>query len=100
MSSVGRGLLPDPAAGVMHEVDIVALDGKRLRVLGEVKWGRRQGSSSLARLEHLRTLALARGLDVSECRLALFSGSGFTPELRRRAGENVILLDLERVYGD
>ncbi|MBI2892705.1 MAG: hypothetical protein HYY06_04080 [Deltaproteobacteria bacterium] len=98
VSSVGRGRLSDPAARVAHEIDVVALDGRRLRVLGEVKWGQRLGAAALARLQGLRALALGRGLDVSECRLALFSGRGFAPGLRRLAGEDVILVDLERLY--
>jgi hypothetical protein len=37
--------------------------------------------------------------DVARCRLACFSGAGFTRELRtaERAGE-VVLVDLERLY--
>ncbi len=98
VSSVGRGRRPDPAARDAHEVDVVALDGKRVRVLGEAKWGKQLGPASVERLERLRALAEKRGLDTTECRLALFSGRGFSPDLRRRPGADVVLVDLDRLY--
>jgi hypothetical protein len=57
-------------------------------------------AADLARLRRARALLAERAVfDVAHCRLACFSGAGFSRELRaaERAGE-VVLVDLERFY--
>lgn len=91
---VGRGTVADPDARTSHEVDVVALDGRRICVLGEVKWGEPVTAASIARLEHIRALLGARGWDVSKCRLLYFTGT--TSHVA--APKQVDVVDLVRLY--
>ena len=90
--------MPDPGIRDVHEVDVVAMDGKRVRVLGEAKWGLKPSASAVRRLQHIRDLLGTRGFDVKECRLALFSGSGGLRGLGRAVKEPIMMVDLERLY--
>jgi hypothetical protein len=77
-----------------HEVDLVGIadDGKVL--LAECKWSTRPLGTDI--LEDLAAKAAHVLADVdtkaSQVRLALFSRSGFTPDLERRAAEESVLL--------
>lgn len=96
-TDVRSGVVTDPGRRTSHEVDVVAF-GERDRVLaiGEVKWGEVMDSHHLARLAHIADLLEVRGLRPE--RLLLFSGAGFTPELRANADPHVHLVDLHRLY--
>jgi AAA+ ATPase superfamily predicted ATPase len=101
---VSYGTVADQAARTSHEVDVVVRgavgqDNGVLLSLGEAKWDQVMGIAHLDRLRHIKSLLAARGLDVSQVRLACYSGAGFTDGLRAAgaAGE-VILVDLVRLY--
>lgn len=96
VAGVASGVLHDPAARASHEVDVVAWGarddgGRRLLLLGEAKVGEPLGLPALARLRALRDAG---------ARLGLFSGAGFTEDLRSRArgDREVVLVDLDRLY--
>lgn len=96
---VGSGTVNDAAGRSRHEVDVIAIasDG-RLLTLGEAKFGTVMGVGHLDRLRRVRQLLERSGRDVSGTRLLCFSGAGFTPELVAEAGDDVALVDLDRVY--
>lgn len=104
-TGVGAGVVYDARSRARHQIDVVAFGGAEGRrrpvlLLGEAKWGRLMDLPDLARLRRARTLLAERAVvDVERCRLACFSGAGFTPALAaaERAGE-VLLVDLERLY--
>lgn len=101
---VGHGVVNDPERRTSHEVDVVVMavpDGSAPRVLslGEAKWGETMGPAHVERLARIRDLLQSRGYDTRGTRLACYSGSGFTPELREAAARRqVVLVDLERLY--
>ncbi|HLE85545.1 MAG TPA: ATP-binding protein, partial [Thermoanaerobaculia bacterium] len=105
VTEVGAGVVHDPSTRAAHQIDVVAFAGgggrgRSVLLLGEAKWGRVMDMADLARLRRARELLAERAVaDVGRCRLACFSGAGFTRELRsaERAGE-VVLVDLERLY--
>lgn len=105
-SYVGRGVVNDAAQRRSHEVDVAVLghaDGARrpLLAIGEAKWGDIIGMGHLERLRRIRSvLENHRTLDASRSRLLLFSGSGFTDELRTLAkgAEDIVLVDAQRLY--
>jgi hypothetical protein len=71
-------------------------------VLGEAKASHRHRTlADLHRLEHIRALLAARGVDVSDAVLALFGRAGFHPELYRETAKrsDVRLVDLATLYG-
>jgi hypothetical protein len=97
------GVVPDPRTRTSHEIDVVAFGdevGRRVLALGEAKWGRTMTAGDHERLVRLRDLVAARpGVDTTDTRLVLFSGAGFSPDLRAAArGGDVVLVDLERLY--
>ncbi|MBA2416773.1 MAG: ATP-binding protein [Geodermatophilaceae bacterium] len=98
---VSSGVVNDPAGRGKYEVDVVATDSSgRLLVLGEAKYGETTGVGHLERLRRIRGLLAGReSLRAAEARLACFSATGFTDELRRveQNGE-VVLVDLARIY--
>lgn len=104
VTDVGAGVVYDKSARARLEVDVVAYargedEGRRVVLLGEAKWGRRLDVTDLARLRRARTLLADSGLlDPAACRLALFSGAGFSDDLRAEAGGDVLLVDLQRLY--
>lgn len=93
---VGRGTVSDPAAKTSHEVDVVALDGKRVCVLGEAKWSEPVSAAAVLRLERIRALLSAHGWDVAGCRLLYFTGSTAPP--RRAATTGLEVVDATRLY--
>jgi hypothetical protein len=101
---VGRGVLTDQAARSTYELDVLVVGeaSRALLAIGEAKWGQRPGMDQLLRLERARQILGGRpALDAAAARLLLASGSGFGPDLvaaaRRR--DDVVLVDLERLYG-
>jgi hypothetical protein len=106
-SKVGAGAFSDRSARALMEADVVALsrdDASRPSVLclGEAKWNTTMTVGHLDRLirirEALREQSSAQVTD--DTRLALFSGAGFTDELREleaRSSE-IVLVDLDRLY--
>jgi AAA+ ATPase superfamily predicted ATPase len=103
---VGNGTVPDQVAKTSHEVD-VAVHGRDdagrqiLLAIGEAKWSDTLGLGHLRRLEGIRILLRAReGVQAKNTRLLLFSGIGFTDELRRIAETDatVQLIGPDRLY--
>ena len=105
-SRVGSGTVADPAGRTTHEVDIAAFgpddtDRERLLAIGECKWNDIMGPQHLGRLEHgLDLLRVRDEAQAKHTRLLLFSGSGFTDDLRDRARRDptIDLVDLPRLY--
>jgi hypothetical protein len=103
---VASGTVPDPAAKTSHDVDVAAFgrdnDGRQiLLAIGEATWNDTMDIGHLRRLEHIRALLRARAdVHAEGARLLLFSGAGFTGELRRIAAQDTALqlIDLERLY--
>jgi AAA+ ATPase superfamily predicted ATPase len=80
------------------EVDVVAISDEGALLLGECKWSKRAvGTDILDRLEaKTATVASELSRPPRQVHYALWSRSGFTPELVRRCqGEGVLLIDLE-----
>jgi uncharacterized protein len=103
-SRVVSAVINDPKAKATREVDVVAItgEGRRKEVIGvgEVKWGQTVGTFELERLREVRQLLDSRSdVVATQARLLLFSGAGFSDELRRleKKGE-VTLVDLQRLY--
>jgi AAA+ ATPase superfamily predicted ATPase len=102
-SRVGTTVVSCRRHGSQHEVDVVAMETAprvpdRLLMIGEAKWSAEAtGLPHLERLHHIRELV---GAPDGSTRLALFSRSGFTRELIRKAAasQDVELVDLERLY--
>ena len=73
-----------------NEIDIVGLDATgEVGLIGEVKWWRNK-PVGLNVLTELRRKAEALEIDAGKARYLLFSGSGFTPELKEH---DVLLRD-------
>lgn len=109
VGEVGSTVVNDAGGRAAHELDVVALaPGQRrqarqpaLRVLGEAKGSQRLRSlPDLARLDRIRTLLFARGVDAAQAKLLLFGLSGFDDTLQRVAVErdDVELVDLARIW--
>jgi hypothetical protein len=69
-------------------------------VLGEAKSASQPRATDVARLERIRALLVARGVQAESARLAVFGRSGFDRELRQlaRRRPDVVLVDLPRLY--
>ncbi|NUT42766.1 MAG: ATP-binding protein [Thermoactinospora sp.] len=95
-ATVTYGVINDRSGRSQIELDIVVRDpARKVLALGEVKWGERMGMAHLARIRRAAEL-----LDVEPV-ACLFSGSGFTDELRTHADASngaVQLVDLARLY--
>lgn len=100
VARVLSGLVSDPSTRTSHEVDVAVFDPEdRLLAIGEAKWGEVVGLGHLRRLSHIADL-LARQARRPGV-LALFSGNGFSADLRaeaERSAGRVQLVDLERLY--
>lgn len=104
---VGCGVVTDSAARRQIQIDVAVTqsgDGGRkaaVSLIGEAKWGMTMGVNHMERLDRARELLAGSGWDVSNCRLACFSGAGFSDALRRRADEdpNILLVGLAELYG-
>jgi hypothetical protein len=106
-AQVGSGTINDSARRSLHEIDVAVFghgESGRAEVLclGEVKWNTIMTAGHLERLSRARDLLRvhpsARAGD--QTRLALFSGAGFSDELRELAARSnaVVLADLSRIY--
>ncbi len=104
---VGSGSINDRRERILHEIDVVVLsqrDGTQPEVLclGEAKWNTIPTPGHLDRLarirDRLRNHPSVTATD--RTRLALYSGAGFSPELREIAARatDVVLVDLDRLY--
>jgi uncharacterized protein len=98
-SIVQPGVVSDRKLRISHELDVVALADHRLLAIGEVKWGEKVDKHHLARLAHISDLFEEQGRRPE--RLLLFSGAGFTDDLRataRNHSDRIQLVDLKRLY--
>jgi hypothetical protein len=111
LGPVGAAEISDPAARSRHQIDVLALEpgarartaGTAVMLIGEAKATIAPcGLSDLARLEQLRELLTATGHPADHARLALYSRTGFRPDLERVAAQraDVLLISLEALYGD
>ncbi|MFI6168246.1 ATP-binding protein [Nocardia sp. NPDC051052] len=104
---VGGGVITDPTSRSQIQLDVAVTQagdgGHRAAVslIGEAKWGVTMGVNHLDRLARARELLAGSGRDVSSCRLACFSGVGFSEALRIRAAEDpeILLVGLPQLYG-
>jgi len=106
-SKVSSGAINDRSGRALLEADVVVVgrDGAKapeILCIGEAKWNTTMTPGHLERLARLKGL-----LDnhpnlrsTERTRLALFSGTGFSDELRDLASRrlDVILIDLDRLY--
>jgi len=77
-----------------QEIDVVAI-GEGAALLGECKWSRQAVGVNILDDLKQRAQPLAEQQEWDSVRYALFSRSGFTPALQKRAaGEGVLLVDL------
>lgn len=80
------------------EIDIVATDGGAVRLIGECKWTNER--VKIGDLNELRRKAASAGFPV-DVGCALFSRSGFDPNLSAAAqAEGVLLVHLDDMYAD
>jgi len=102
---VGSGVVADPANRTQIEVDVVVLapaeHGRPRRVLslGEAKWDRVMDARHVERLRRAQRLLAVRGYDTGATVIALYSGAGFSPDLRA-AGGAVRQIGLDQIYAD
>ncbi|MET8006835.1 hypothetical protein [Nonomuraea glycinis] len=91
LSREGRYLLSPAFAG----------GPRKVRSLGEAKWGKVMGLRHLDRLRLARDLLQAKGYDTSETVLACYGGAGFDEELTAaaRSDARILLVDLPTLYG-
>jgi len=106
-SRVGAGALNDRSGRAQLQADVVALsqDGAsrpKILCLGEAKWNTTMTVGHLDRLIRIReVLGEQPNAQVTDdTKLALFSGTGFTHELREQASRSaeIVLVDLDRLY--
>jgi len=103
---VASGTVSDPQARKTLEIDVAAFgrgDDNRdaLLAIGEAKWQETIGIGHLKKLEHIRTLLRTRGEPGAEnARLLLFSGTGFSDTVVKRAEDDpsIQLVGLDRLY--
>ncbi len=108
IGQVGSTTLNDPTGKAQHQVDIIGLAAdqadesrSRVLVLGEAKSSNKPRSAAdLERLQHIRSLFVARGIDAANAKLAIFGRSGFNTELTQSAkhDHDILLVDLDRLY--
>ncbi|MEV0366936.1 ATP-binding protein [Nocardia fusca] len=104
---VGCGVVTDSRERRQIQIDVAVVQagsgGHRSAVslLGEAKWGVTMGVGHLERLIRAREVLTGGGFEVAGCRLACFSGTGFSEALRERACEDpdVLLIGLSDLYG-
>jgi uncharacterized protein len=79
---------------------VAVLDNdSQVLAIGEAKWGKRMDLGHLARLQKITGVLQARGQRPPV--LALFSGTGFAPELAEAAATSagrIQLIGLDRLY--
>jgi uncharacterized protein len=102
---VAAGAVTDPAGRGQIEIDVAVLapavpgQARSVVSLGEAKWGDIMGVRHLARLRRAQGLLAASGFDTANTVLACYARAGFDAELRAAAGPEVLLADLEVIYG-
>ncbi|MFC6011989.1 AAA family ATPase [Nocardia lasii] len=104
--TVGCGVVTDQHQRSQIQIDAAVTEpgdggrGPSISLLGEAKWGTTIGVKHLERLTRARTLLNERGWDTSACKVALFSGVGFSDALRREIADTpeVLLIGLEQLY--
>ncbi|MGW6426188.1 AAA family ATPase [Nocardia sp. NPDC055053] len=104
--AVGCGVVTDSHRRTQIQIDAAVTepgDGGRapaISLLGEAKWGTTVGMNHLERLARARTLLTERGWNTAACRLALFSGAGFSDALRQEADRNpeVALIGVDDLF--
>jgi len=85
---VGSAVVNDPAVRAQIEVDVAATaaesanEHRRVRALGEAKWGEVIGTAHVDRLTRARELLAQKKFDTTETQILLFSAAGFTDELQ------------------
>ena len=106
LGEVGGGVVTDPKERRQIQIDVAVVEqgsgGSRpsVALLGEVKWGTVMGLPHLERLARAKELLAGRGMDMSHCGLACFSGVGFSEALRAEAARGgVLLVGLDELYG-
>ena len=108
VGEVGSAVVNDGRQRAQHEIDVLALaPGQRrhaphptVRLIGEAKNSDKPRTlSDLERLDMIRGVLAARGVDTSGARLLLFGRSGFSPDVEAQAHRrrDVELIDLERI---
>ncbi len=82
-------------------IGVPGQDRDTLLAIGEAKWQETITNGHLRKLEHIRDLLLKRGAHRAEtARLLLFSGTGFSDAIVKRAEEDptIQLIGLDRLY--
>ncbi len=106
-SKVGAGAISDRSGRALMEADVVALSQEgasspSVLCLGEAKWNTNMTVGHLDRLIRIREVLReqSRTRVTDDTSLVLFSGVGFTDELRERASRSseIVLVDLDRLY--
>ncbi|MEI6622566.1 MAG: DUF234 domain-containing protein [Actinomycetes bacterium] len=104
---VGSSVIDCAACTQTHEIDVVALaknphSAERVIAIGEAKWRATPvGIAELNRLTHIGDVVTRAHASAAHLQVLLFSGGGFTPDLRQAATASdgrVQLVDLGRLY--
>ncbi|GAA4920891.1 hypothetical protein LX16_4759 [Stackebrandtia albiflava] len=98
---IGTANIPDHKGRAKHEVDVLAVRGKNIEFIGEAKATlRAQGTSTVERLSLLLRLLADMGYRTDGAVIAVFSRTGFTPDLTTLAREraDIELVDLDRLF--
>ncbi len=109
VGEVGHAVINDAAGRASHELDVVALPqglprqakNPAIVVLGEAKSSQLPRTiADLNRLEHIRQLLVARGVDAAAATLVLFGRGGLDSDLCREAAtrSDVRLVDLAMIF--
>lgn len=100
--TVAQSVISSGPGRPAHEVDAIAVAGRRVLLLGEAKATIVPvGRTELARLDQIAELLTAQNRDASQAVRALFSMHGFRDDLVRAARErgDVLLVDLPALVG-
>jgi AAA+ ATPase superfamily predicted ATPase len=104
---VASGTVADPRNKASHELDVAVFgladdDSSPLIAIGEAKSNDVIGVGHLDRLRHIRDLLTQQERPGARtAKLLLYSGAGFTDQLRQvaRQDDNVVLVGLGQIYG-
>lgn len=103
-TAVSQGVLNDKAGRSQCQLDVVVTDvARQVLSIGEVKWGETMGIRHLARLRHASELLRAQQKIPQHAQAVclLFSGAGFSDELKTEAARSsgtIQLVGLDRLY--
>lgn len=98
---VGYATVHDNSGRANYDIDVIAVEQKHVTLIGEAKATLAQrGTGDLQRLDHIRDVLTGTGHNARASVLALFSATGFTPDLEKAASRraDVELVDLNRMY--